>query len=136
MSANRNEINPMAALIIAAVGLLMLGIFAMSRSIGADFFVLFKTLLAWLACAGGLGALLWFGIDWIASLLGSSAFAWAFSWPLLDSMANGGKDPDATDFIRFLHETPFWDTWTFKLAILGALLTGLAVRFWLRRSRW
>lgn len=135
MSTNRNEINPITALAFAAVGLLLLGIFAMSRSIGADFFVLLKTLFAWLACAGGLGALLWFGIDWVVSLLGSVAFGWVLSWPLLDSMANGGKDAESSDFSGFLQETPFWDTRTFKFAILGVLVTALFYRLFLHRNR-
>ena len=135
MSTNRNEIDPKTALALAAVGLGLLGIFAMSRSIGADFFVLLKTLFAWLACAGGLGALLWLGIDWVASLLGSTAFAWVFSWPLLDSMANGGKDSESTDFSGFLQEIPFWDTRTFKFAVLGILVAALFYRLFLHRNR-
>lgn len=132
---NSRSTDPAAALAVLALLIVGAILYSISKDIGASFAVVVQTFFGWLSSLCVLGGLLWWGFDWIASAAGVSILAWLLTWPLLNSMAHGGQDPDAPGSMAFLYDAPWWNEGAFKWATLGALIIVTGYRVWHLRNR-
>ena len=125
--------------IILIVGVVAGVIFWISSELGASF-----SSVAWaiasLLVVGGVLFALWWRLNNYGLLLLSAFFAigWPATWPVLTSIANGGRDPDSS-FRPWQHEQSFidsaWMTWGVEV-IFVAILAAAAFHAYRRRLYW
>lgn len=129
------DLDPRAIMFLIAVGIGLIAVYNFSRSIGADFqttlvAVLWSTLTL---CVAGVLCFTEFRPSLPVLTSGTSCLLWPIWWKVIDSIANGGSDPDTLEF-RFPVEV-FWNTSTFKYGIEIGLVS-LFLFFLSRRNRY
>ena len=125
------------AIFIFGLVVVLGGVLAVSRSIGASFASVLAT-AGWLFVIGSVLGVAWYFYKKFALSLFTAffAFGWPATWPVLTSIANGGNDPDSS--FRPWHEDSFinsaWMTWGVEFIFVALLV--LAVIHQYRRHRY
>lgn len=122
----KNDDSQLTLLVIAiVVGVALVGVWQFSRSIGSDFQITLRALGISVLILGVLGAVWWF-TEWKISLMGSLAATWIWPtwWGVLDSIANGGTNPE-TSFFKMQSDV-WWNGHLFKWGLEGLLVALLS----------
>lgn len=128
MSSNNAGADPVVWGTIGLTAVVLLAVFQISRSIGADFQATLSAFMPSLLIVVGAGFARWklpLPSLPVASL--ALVVIWPFWWPVIDSIANPGAASDR--FYLNLRDDVWWSTTTFKwcvevglIAVFGATL--------------
>jgi len=131
---NRND--GTAVVIVIVCTLFLAAMLWVSRTLGASFSSVCAAAMS-LLFVGGIAFAAWRFLDDFALPIaaGFLVVGWPTTWPVLDSIANGGSDTES-----YFHpmQEPFinsaWMTWGVEVLFVGTL--GLAIYMYRRSRRW
>jgi hypothetical protein len=130
---NRND--GIAAVFVIVGVLFLAAMLWLSRALGASFSSVCAAAVSFLLVAG-IAFAAWRFLDDFAlpTVAGFLLVWWPTTWPVLDSIANGGSDTES-----YFHpmQEPFinsaWMTWGVEVLFVGTLVLAIYMH---RRSRW
>lgn len=126
------NVNPWVILSLIILGAVLLGIWNFSRSIGADFQITFRAIALSMIFVVVIVAIGWF-TQWAVSLIASlvAVALWPCWWSVMDSIAQGGVDPEKMTF-HFPSPEVWWNGDIFKWGAEGVLVA-LVIYFAIRQ---
>ena len=120
--SNRSEMDAGTAFILILAVLAVLGLWALSRTLGADFVSTVKMAFGMVIGIAAVGAgviFLQMRLRVALALLG--AIGWASFMPIIHSWARGGQSEAEWMPLRFM-EAPWWDSGLFLYGVEGVLI--------------
>src|SRR6266567_8633262 len=128
----KNE-EPLPAIILLGIGIVVFVIWQFSRSIGADFQITFEALFKSLGVLGFTFVVWWLTRpEPLLLVSGCAIFLWPVWWPVLESIAAGGQKPDT--WLPPWQLAVWWNTGWFRWSIEVGLALAL-IYLLVQRSR-
>jgi hypothetical protein len=133
MSGNNSSADPIVLITVGLTAVVLLAVFQISRSIGADFQSTLSAFMPSLLIILGAGLGIW-KVNLPLLPMGSfvMVLVWPCWWKVLDSIGNAGSNPD--QFQLHLGDELWWTTTAFKWGVEIVLIV-LCGFLWYRHQK-